>query len=42
MNASFLGVIEKFEQQYVRRDMTDARGGFYSAEDADSVPPERW
>lgn len=24
---------------YVRRDMTDARGGFYSAEDADSVPP---
>ena len=26
---------------YVLRDMTDARGGFYSAEDADSVPPER-
>jgi uncharacterized protein len=25
---------------YVMRDMTDARGGFYSAEDADSVPPE--
>jgi uncharacterized protein YyaL (SSP411 family) len=25
---------------YVRRDMTDPRGGFYSAEDADSVPPE--
>ena len=24
--------------QYVRRDMTDARGGFYSAEDADSLP----
>jgi uncharacterized protein YyaL (SSP411 family) len=24
---------------YVRRDMTDAEGGFYSAEDADSVPP---
>src|SRR6185436_20400358 len=26
--------------EYVRRDMTDAGGGFYSAEDADSVPPE--
>src|SRR4051812_38334555 len=26
---------------YVRRDMTDAAGGFYSAEDADSIPPER-
>ena len=25
---------------YVRRDLTDAGGGFYSAEDADSVPPE--
>ena len=25
---------------YVRRDMTDPAGGFYSAEDADSVPPE--
>jgi uncharacterized protein YyaL (SSP411 family) len=25
---------------YVLRDMTDAGGGFYSAEDADSVPPE--
>ena len=25
---------------YVRRDLTDAQGGFYSAEDADSVPPE--
>src|SRR5207253_1215161 len=24
---------------YVRRDMTDPSGGFYSAEDADSVPP---
>jgi uncharacterized protein len=26
--------------QYVMREMTDGRGGFYSAEDADSVPPE--
>jgi uncharacterized protein YyaL (SSP411 family) len=25
---------------YVMRDMTDPSGGFYSAEDADSVPPE--
>ena len=26
---------------YVQRDMTDEAGGFYSAEDADSVPPEQ-
>src|SRR6185436_18505251 len=26
--------------QYVMREMTDADGGFYSAEDADSIPPE--
>jgi hypothetical protein len=26
--------------RYVARDMTDPSGGFYSAEDADSVPPE--
>jgi len=25
---------------YVRRDLTDLEGGFFSAEDADSVPPE--
>ena len=25
---------------YVMREMTDAGGGFYSAEDADSIPPE--
>jgi uncharacterized protein YyaL (SSP411 family) len=27
--------------EYVRRDLTDPGGAFYSAEDADSVPPER-
>ena len=27
--------------RYVMREMTDAGGGFYSAEDADSVPPEQ-
>jgi uncharacterized protein YyaL (SSP411 family) len=26
---------------YVRTDLTDAAGGFYSAEDADSIPPEQ-
>jgi uncharacterized protein YyaL (SSP411 family) len=26
---------------YVERDLTEASGGFYSAEDADSVPPEQ-
>src|SRR5204862_5875020 len=26
--------------QYVLREMTDEAGGFYSAEDADSIPPE--
>ncbi len=26
--------------EYVMRDLTDPAGGFYSAEDADSVPPE--
>jgi hypothetical protein len=27
--------------EYVRRDLTDPAGGFYSAEDADSIPPEQ-
>jgi len=36
----FFAQIAEDTLQYVRRDMTDARGGFYSAEDADSVPVE--
>src|SRR5687767_10505752 len=36
----FFAQIAEDTLQYVRRDMTDAGGGFYSAEDADSVPPE--
>jgi uncharacterized protein YyaL (SSP411 family) len=35
----FFAQIAEDTLQYVRRDMTDARGGFYSAEDADSLPP---
>ena len=34
----FFGVAED-TLAYVLRDMTDAGGGFYSAEDADSIPP---
>ncbi|MEO7132970.1 MAG: thioredoxin domain-containing protein [Vicinamibacterales bacterium] len=37
----FFAQIAEDTLQYVRRDMTDARGGFYSAEDADSEPPEQ-
>ena len=33
----FFAQIAEDTLQYVRRDMTDARGGFYSAEDADSL-----
>ncbi|MGR3304322.1 MAG: thioredoxin domain-containing protein [Candidatus Scalindua sp.] len=39
---------KKYEQiareifKYVLRDMTDPQGGFYSAEDADSFPPEEF
>jgi uncharacterized protein YyaL (SSP411 family) len=36
----FFAQIAEDTLQYVRRDMTDERGGFYSAEDADSVPVE--
>jgi uncharacterized protein YyaL (SSP411 family) len=36
----FFAQIAEDTLQYVRRDMTDETGGFYSAEDADSIPPE--
>ncbi|HEX6215198.1 MAG TPA: thioredoxin domain-containing protein [Vicinamibacterales bacterium] len=36
---SFFAQIAEDTLQYVRRDMTDEKGGFYSAEDADSLPP---
>ncbi|HVL66997.1 MAG TPA: thioredoxin domain-containing protein [Vicinamibacterales bacterium] len=36
----FFAAVAEDTLQYVLRDMTDAGGGFYSAEDADSVPPE--
>jgi hypothetical protein len=35
----FFAQIAEDTLQYVRRDMTDEKGGFYSAEDADSLPP---
>src|SRR5262245_38867153 len=38
---AFYAAIADDTLTYVVRDMTDARGGFYSAEDADSVPPEQ-
>ncbi len=34
----FFAQVAQDTLQYVRRDMTDAGGGFYSAEDADSTP----
>ena len=37
----FFAQIAEDTLQYVRRDMTDDAGGFYSAEDADSVPVEK-
>ena len=36
----FFAQIAEDTLQYVQRDMTDAAGGFYSAEDADSLPPD--
>jgi len=36
----FFADIAEDTLQYVRREMTSADGGFYSAEDADSIPPE--
>jgi uncharacterized protein YyaL (SSP411 family) len=36
----FFAQIAEDTLQYVHREMTDPSGGFYSAEDADSVPPE--
>jgi uncharacterized protein YyaL (SSP411 family) len=36
----FFAQIAEDTLQYVRRDMSDSAGGFFSAEDADSVPPE--
>lgn len=37
----FFAQVAEDTLQYVRRDLTDAEGGFYSAEDADSVPPDQ-
>ena len=36
----FFGDVAEDTLAYVLRDMTDEAGGFYSAEDADSLPPE--
>jgi hypothetical protein len=36
----FYAAVAEDTLDYVLRDMTDERGGFYSAEDADSIPPE--
>ncbi len=37
----FFATVAEDTLGYVLRDLTDPRGGFYSAEDADSVPPEQ-
>ncbi len=37
---AFYAKVAEDTLQYVAREMTNADGGFYSAEDADSVPPE--
>ncbi|MBI2384622.1 MAG: thioredoxin domain-containing protein [Elusimicrobia bacterium] len=38
--AEDLALVARGVLDYVRRDMTHPEGGFYSAEDADSLPPE--
>jgi uncharacterized protein len=38
---AFYAAVAEDTIMYVRRDMTDPGGGFYSAEDADSLPPEQ-
>jgi hypothetical protein len=38
---SFYAAVAEDTLAYVRRDMTAPQGGFYSAEDADSIPPEQ-
>ena len=38
---SFYADVAADTLEYVLRDLTDPSGGFYSAEDADSVPPEQ-
>ncbi len=38
---AFFAEVAEDTLQYVQRDMTDEGGGFYSAEDADSVPPDK-
>jgi uncharacterized protein YyaL (SSP411 family) len=37
---AFYGDVAADTLDYVRRDLVDEQGGFYSAEDADSIPPE--
>ena len=38
---AFYATVAEDTLEYVRRDMTGPEGGFYSAEDADSAPPEQ-
>jgi len=38
---SFYADVAADTLEYVLRDLQDAEGGFYSAEDADSIPPEQ-
>jgi len=37
---AFYAAVAEDTLAYVQREMTDSHGGFYSAEDADSIPPE--